>query len=600
MNMTKILIIEDSKTQEALLKATLEKSGHKVYCANSGQQGLKLAHQCMPDLIITDIRMPDMNGYEVSWEIKNDFLLKNIPIILLSQLAETKDIITGLESLADSYVIKPFDEQELLSNIKFLLDNPTKNKPREPLTVILDGYAHPIQSNRRQILSFLLSTYDTVIHRNKKLLDVQAKLRIVNDDLFKKTQLLEESEQRFRCLVETIPDIIYRIDAEGRILFFNQSIRKLGYDPEILVGKHFSYLIAPHQIDKISREKVIPILLNTSDTSKNGAPKLFDERRSGDRKTSGLEVLFKVQHSDQIVSAKVTSLNDEYVDVEVSSAGMYQLDNNQQDMFIGTVGVIRDITDRKISEKKLQKAKRKADQANQAKSEFLSKMSHELRTPLNAILGFSQLLQTDVDEPLSTDQSESVVQIHQAGKHLLELINEILDLSSIEAGKLKLNLQEHSPGDFLLECISMIDVLLVKHDIEFIYQGLKANEIVSVSVDIIRIKQVMLNLLSNAIKYNSEKGKVTLFVSCINQDQLKISIADTGVGMDDAFLQCVFDPFSRANKTQQIEGTGIGLAITKQLIEAMNGQIQVSSKLGEGSVFDVYLPLASYTHVENN
>lgn len=590
--MAKILIVEDSKTQELLLKVTLEKAGHQVLCADSGQLGVDIARQNMPDIIITDIRMPDMNGYEVSWTIKNDFILKRIPVILLSQLSETKDIITGLESLADSYVIKPFEESELFSNINFLLENPVANVEKRPLSVVIEGFTHPIHSNRRQILSFLLSTYDTVIHRNQRLLEVQAKLRVANEALTQKTLQLEASEKRFRSLVETAPDIIYRIDEEGRIVFFNQSIRKLGYEPEDLIGKHFSCLIAPHQIDKVSRNKVVPCIIDKPH-GQTAPPKLFDERRSGDRRTSGLEVLFKINNSDKVVSGIVRPLECEYIDMEVSSAGMYQLES-EKEVFIGTVGIIRDITDRKIAEQNLQKAKQKAIKANNAKSAFLSKMSHELRTPLNAILGFSQLMMTDINEPLSTDQSESAVQINQAGQHLLELINEILDLSSIEAGNLSLEIEHYSSNDFLIECASMVEVLAANNSIKFTYQDRLNDDSILVAVDLKRIRQVILNLLSNAIKYNKENGSVILTNKCsINNDQLIISIADTGVGMTAEFVKDVFQPFSRAKLTQKIEGTGIGLAITKQLIESMHGSIHVSTELGKGSVFTVYLPVVS-------
>jgi len=595
--MAKILIVEDSKTQELLLKTTLEKAGHQVFCAGSGQLGIDLARQNIPEIIITDIRMPDMNGYEVSWAIKNDFRLKHIPVILLSQLSETKDIIIGLESLADSYVIKPFEEAELFSNITFLLENPVVSVEKKPLSVVIEGFTHPIHSNRRQILSFLLSTYDTVIHRNKQLLDVQAKLRVANDALTKKTRQLEVSEKRFRCLVETAPDIIYRIDEEGHIAFINQGIRKLGYEPEALIGKHFSCLIAPHQIDKVSRKKVIASL--TVNTAKpTVSPKLFDERRSGNRRTSGLEILLKVNNSDAIVAGIVESLalEDEYIDMEVSSAGMYQLESDKE-IFIGTVGIIRDITDRKMAEQSLQKAKQKAIQANNAKSAFLSKMSHELRTPLNAILGFSQLMMTSINEPLSADQNESVVQINQAGQHLLELINEILDLSSIEAGKLTLDIADYSANDFLIECVSMVEIIAVKNNIDFRYQDLLNDNSILVAVDLKRIRQVILNLLSNAIKYNKANGTVTLINQCIDNEHLMISIADTGVGMTDEFLKDIFTPFSRANQTQRVEGTGIGLAITKQLIESMNGRIQVTTEFGKGSVFTVCLPIVQSTEI---
>jgi PAS domain S-box-containing protein len=589
--MTKILIVEDSKTQELLLKSTLENAGFEVVCADNGRLGMSFVKQYNPDLVITDIKMPDINGYELAWAVKNDFVLKRIPIILLSNLSETRDIIMGLESLADSYIIKPYNPEELIANINFLLSNPLE-ETQEPLSVILDGETHPIRSNRRQILCFLLSTYETVIHRNQQLLDVQAKLRLLNEQLEQRTKQLEESEMRFRSLVETAPDIIYRIDENGYIVFINQSIRKLGYRPEDLVGKHFSCLIAPHQVDQISRKKVLPTI---SHSAQSGQPKLFDERRVGERRTTGLEIALKVNQSDDVMDGVVDSLEHGYMDVEVSSAGMYQLSHNNKDIFIGSVGIIRDITDRKIAEKYLKLSKEQADSANKAKSDFLSSMSHELRTPLNAILGFSQLLRSDEDNPLSADHADSVREIYHAGEHLLDLVNEILDLAAIESGKLSMDLDVVIPALFLPVCQKMTQILAAQHQIEFSYEMDFIDEGVFVRVDLKRIKQVLLNLLSNAVKYNHKQGTVRL--KCEKFEQyLRISIIDSGFGISEEDLKTIFYPFSRAKATSHIQGTGIGLAITKQLVDAMGGKIGVSSELGKGSVFWIDLQLITSTN----
>jgi PAS domain S-box-containing protein len=585
--MTKILIVEDSKTQELLLKSTLEHAGFEVICAESGRNGMSCAKQYTPDLIISDIKMPDINGYELAWAIKNDFVLKRIPIILLSNLSETRDIIMGLESLADSYIIKPFNPEELVANINFLLTNPPEDS-QEPLSVILDGEAHPIRSNRRQILCFLLSTYETVVHRNQQLIDIQAKLRILNDQLEQRTKELEESEMRFRSLIETAPDIIYRIDENGYIVFINQSIRKLGYKPDDLIGKHFSCLIAPHQVDQISRKKVLPTISNTEQPV---PPKLFDERRVGERRTYGLEISLKINQSEDVMNGIVESLEKDYLDVEVSSAGMYQLSHNNQDVFIGSVGIIRDITDRKIAEKYLQFSKEQADSANKAKSDFLSSMSHELRTPLNAILGFSQLLRSDEDNPLSTEQADSVREIYHAGEHLLDLVNEILDLAAIESGKLSMQMEKISPAAFLPTCQKMTQVLATQHQINFSYEIDFSCESVLIYVDLKRIKQVLLNLLSNAVKYNHKQGNVTLKCERFDDAYLRISVIDTGMGIAEDDLQDIFCPFTRAKTSNHIQGTGIGLTITKQLVEAMGGKIGVKSELGKGSTFWLDLQL---------
>jgi signal transduction histidine kinase/ActR/RegA family two-component response regulator len=232
-----------------------------------------------------------------------------------------------------------------------------------------------------------------------------------------------------------------------------------------------------------------------------------------------------------------------------------------------------------------------ADQANRAKSEFLSRMSHELRTPLNAILGFAQLLGIS---SLSTNDRESVEQISKAGKHLLDLINEVLDIARIESGRIDLILETMNPVDVVLESLDMIRPLANQSNIElFINQNLTDNRL-RVTADRQRLKQVLINLLSNAVKYNKKAGSVTVWLEMPVAGHLRLNVTDTGIGIKDSKLEQLFVPFERLGAEQsRIEGSGIGLALTKRLAEAMGGQIGVSSQLGQGSTFFIELPIAS-------
>lgn len=571
-----------------MLGSVLERAGYRVIAVNNGIDALntvKSNHNL--DLIITDIRMPGMNGYDVAWTIKNNACIRRVPVILLSGLSETKDIIMGLESLADCYIIKPFEEDELLHHVEFLLSNPDSQQLNDPLTVKVDAQDYPISSSRRQILSFLLSIYDSAIRRNKQLMEIQSQLRILNDRLAERTIQLEESEMMFRSLVETVPDLIYRIDQDGNFVFVNQSIRKLGYTPEELVGRHFSHLIAPHQVEQIMRSKVLPKIVDQSAP----APKLFDERRTGDRRTVGLEVLIKYKQSDDVLIGHMEPLTDGYIDMEVNSTGMYQFtEANENAVFIGTVGVIRDITLRKQTELALEDARLKADNANRAKSEFLSRMSHELRTPLNAILGFSQLLSSDEESPLVFDQIDSVSEIYQAGQHLLGLIDDILDLSKIEAGRTDFKMMTVRPRELFDECKSIAMMLAQKRKVNLVCEYL-LDDSVYIRTDIKRLKQVLLNLISNAMKYNHENGSVKVICETLEPHVLHIIVEDTGYGIPEKDLSEIFKPFSRSANTRHIEGTGIGLTITKQLVDIMGGKISVKSEVDKGSVFRLKLPI---------
>jgi len=247
-----------------------------------------------------------------------------------------------------------------------------------------------------------------------------------------------------------------------------------------------------------------------------------------------------------------------------------------------------DITSMKMAEKDMLAAKDEAEKANAAKSEFLSRMSHELRTPLNAILGFSQLLETDRREPLTPSQEGRVNEIKKGGSHLLELINEVLDLSRIEAGKLTLSIENLDILSVIEETLTLVLPLAEKH---YISIENRIQNPVYVKADRTKLKQAILNLLSNAIKYNIQNGSVVLDSRLNSENKVCISVKDTGKGLSSSELDQIFEPFNRLDADQtQVEGTGIGLTITRRLMELMDGSVHVESKEGTGSTFTLLLP----------
>ena len=229
-----------------------------------------------------------------------------------------------------------------------------------------------------------------------------------------------------------------------------------------------------------------------------------------------------------------------------------------------------------------------AERANHVKSQFLSNMSHELRTPLNAVLGFSQLLEMNEKDE---EKKKNIQEIIVGGNHLLELINEILDLSKIESGNMELSIENHSLNKILNNTISMMKPFADKHAIQ-IDDKVSSLPDININIDEMRFKQVLLNLLSNAIKYNSEKGNVTIDCSSNDKNMFSLSITDTGKGFTVEQLSHLFEPFERFGvENSHIEGTGLGLLITKNLIELMGGTITVESELGKGSRFIIHVPL---------
>ncbi|MCX6553500.1 MAG: ATP-binding protein [Candidatus Aminicenantes bacterium] len=259
------------------------------------------------------------------------------------------------------------------------------------------------------------------------------------------------------------------------------------------------------------------------------------------------------------------------------------------------VAIDSDIGKIKAAEEALMAARRDAEQANHAKSEFLSRMSHELRTPMNSILGFAQLMESDERDPLTTSHQESLHHILKGGRHLLSLINEVLDLARIESGRLMLSTEPMLVAPMVSETVSMIQPLAKARRIR-ITNAVPAVPAYRILTDPNRVRQVLLNLLSNAVKYNREEGLVTVEAAERPNGRLRLSVTDTGPGIPLHQQELVFEPFQRLGADRMpIEGSGIGLTISRKLTEAMGGTLSLTSTPGLGSCFFIDLPMSLET-----
>jgi len=366
---------------------------------------------------------------------------------------------------------------------------------------------------------------------------------------------LRWTEESFRLMVESVTDYaIVMLDPEGRVVSWNSGAQRIkGYSAEEIVGQHFSRFYPLEDIERGAPQRDLDIVTAMGRFEDEG---------------------WRVRKNGSTFWANV----------------VYTAIRDQSGNLRGYAKLTRDLTERKrldqvLQEKnaELESAKSVAEKANRAKSDFLSSMSHELRTPLNAILGFAQLLEAGSPPPTDA-QKIRLHQIIKAGWYLLELINEILDLALIESGKLSLSREPVALIDVIIECQAMIEPQAQQRDIKLTF--IPFDETWFASADRTRVKQVLINLLSNAIKYNREHG--TVEVKCIEStpERLRISVKDTGEGLAPEKLAQLFQPFNRLGQESSCEeGTGIGLVVTKQLVELMGGTIGVESTVGVGSEF---------------
>ena len=298
------------------------------------------------------------------------------------------------------------------------------------------------------------------------------------------------------------------------------------------------------------------------------------------KQRSALDIEHRVQRADSS-------------EVYVQSRGEMLTDAAGNAAFIR--GSVQDMTERRQAEAAL-RAKALAEQANQAKSQFVARMSHELRTPLNAVLGFAQVLQFDTAEPVTAAQRQSLQHIQHAGEHLLRLIEDLLDVSRIEAGTLHMSLRPIDPLALMRDAVRDVALQAEAAQITLVIKPVAATETTGATAplrilaDRTRLHQVLVNLLSNAIKYNRPKGSVSLRIEPAGDGELDLAVDDTGIGLDAEQLQNLFQPFNRLGREHSdVQGTGIGLVISRSLLELMGGSLRVSSTAGQGSCFTARL-----------
>ena len=414
-----------------------------------------------------------------------------------------------------------------------------------------------------EALKLAAGTIGTLIHRNQ----IEASLR--------------KNEEKYRLIAQNISDIVWTMDGNLRPNYVSPSIRRvLGFSVEEALALPLDRIVAPESFQKISDLIRQGPGGTGPDEHPNSLPNVLE--------------LDLIHQDGSIIPCETTHLP-------------LILEGQEP---IGFIGVTRDITARKNFERELVQAKEEAEKANRTKSDFLANMSHELRTPLNHILGFSELLVDQQFGPLNPTQAEYLNDVLSSGRHLLSLINDILDLSKVEAGKLELNRAEVRIAELLNNSLMMVQEKALKHrirlgaDLGVLPERIWADER--------KLKQILYNLLSNAVKFTADGGEVFLKAgkgnglgtppSSVADDPssdrsegfIKISIRDSGMGIKAENLEKIFDPFQQldSGSGRRFQGTGLGLSLTRKLVELHEGRIWAeSSGEGAGSTFTVVLPL---------
>lgn len=378
----------------------------------------------------------------------------------------------------------------------------------------------------------------------------------LEDTVQARTLEVRASEERLRLILDNVVDSIVTANAKGQIISCNPGTEKIfGYSQDEMVG-HGLGMLMPNSEAMVHGAHMDSYL-------HSGIPKIIGKGRQ-------LEGKHKDGHAVPI-------------DIAVS-----QLRMNDELIFIG---IIRDITDRKIAEEALNQAKEAADQANRAKSDFLASMSHELRTPLNAIIGFSDTMQQEIFGPIGNEKySEYLNDINDSGNHLLELINDILDVSAIEAQALDLN-EENVRLDVAVDAAVRLITPRAKEG-KVRVTSLITSSCPMIYADERRVKQIFLNLLSNAVKFTPEGGDVTVNSQLNDDASISITVADTGVGMNEDEIKQAMSKFGQVDTglDRKHEGTGLGLPLTVGLIEQHGGTFTVKSTPGKGTQMTVNFP----------
>jgi PAS domain S-box-containing protein len=536
-----ILLVDDRSENLLALEAILEPLNQTLVRATSGDEALRklLLHDVA--VILLDVQMPGINGFETARIIKSRERTKYIPIIFLTAISKEEEyVFQGYSVGAVDYLFKPFQPDILRSKV----------------SVFVELYVKQRQLAEQQQLLRASEVRE---------LELKHKLEIT------------ESEARFSDIVGSAMDAIIVFDADGKVSMFNAAAERMfGRPASEAVGKNVREILP-----ESARESVLERISQACDTQvsasegrADGHILSFSAVRAG-----GEEFPIEATASCLDVRGKrtYTLIIRDISERTRSEAALKE----QAESLARAMGELKALND------ELADRQSELERAMAARSRFYASMSHELRTPINAVLGYSTLLLENIYGPLNEKQVEGITRTHKAAKHLLELVNDVLDLSKIEAGKIDLRLQPVAFPSLIEDLFVTVRPLADQYGSELTleHEG-DPRKVVS---DPRRLRQILLNLLSNAIKFG--KGlPIRVRSLALDDGGVIIEVIDQGEGIAPPDQEKIFDEFVQLGKTQLTEGTGLGLPISRRLAEMLHGGLEVASELGKGSTFRLRLP----------
>jgi PAS domain S-box-containing protein len=533
----KILIVDDNRNNLYSLRILLEEHLEvSVIEADSGMKALEILMSEAVDLMLLDIQMPEMDGFETAQLVRARKQTAHIPIVFLTAAYKSEEFQQkGFKVGATDYLTKPIDPPQLLGRIRTYLRFITQEK----------SHHHELRKRSDELAQINARLQDEINERQQ----AQAELQRIS--------------RQNRMILETAGEGIFGLDTHAELMFINPAAaRMLGRTPEELIG------IKSHGVFHYARP--------------DGTPRTDEE--------------CKITHA--IHTGETSYVTDEVFwrsDGKPFPVAYIVAPLREDDKISGCVVTFSDETERVQHETALRQAKNEAENANYAKSRFLANMSHELRTPLNAVIGYSEMLQDEAEDQGLEDFIPDLKKIRAAGTHLLGLINDVLDISKIEAGKMDIEIHSTNPLDLVEEIITTAQPLVEKYANTLKIES--HENIGEMHTDSTKLRQILLNLISNAAKF-TKQGSITLKVwreQHQNHDWISFAVQDSGIGMTTEQQERVFEAFTQADSstTRKYGGTGLGLAISKKFAEMLGGTISVDSTFGQGSCFTLKLPADS-------